>query len=934
MLTLEVKDKQLSTSEDFSVTIEDRNPATDFEEIPGSKGVGIQLPINAANRTILRNPDRYEKMGTTDDRRFTGAALRHHGQVIQKGTLVIDDTKNGYSGWLRDVVGNLAERVTGKLINQSTLGGERTFANKTNYNPLTDDYACPKLFNRHFWRDRGKRSDRQVTTTDLEGNESQDKEDDNELSWQFLENEQFLVNYPTATGVKADGVNTAPVVSPMLFLWKLVELILSDNKIFVKENFLKENVSLQKLILYNNFNILKQVLVTEPKIFYYMRYEEYMRLTAEEKTVTKVTYIADKFQLADLIPKLSLGELILSTQNLLNVVFSFNDLDECRIVDRQRLLTGPAYDVDEYMFGEWELHERKSVTVKLEMEHEENDYAFSDNWQDLSDMRHNIKESVQQRADLDLLSPEMDEIRKVTSENNYYQWHWHVLTTGDSLESQAQEDILGWEMITIGFQPYFYNDEDKEVEEIKTKFSTLRQSRNGYPLTMQKGNAEMFRTQHESFTPRLLFYGGDEAASYRTNNLALDWDGDDGLANQRWNFWLPFWANRLPATGYFKFPASVFYYIKNNKALLPLKTRHGSFIIDEIDAVANREDMIECKLSVFKRESVMEYEEGVVPGEPEPPTPPVFEPLWVGVTDTGRPYLVNVAGEVKIPPSWGTLSPAAYASRNCIDWDPVSRQLYVGGWNGMLYVTDLSDVDNMSMKGIRTYSGGHISSVRYVNGKILIGRDDSREVHQQPHHASLADYRDFEATSAGNLQWPRTLGFTYYGGYYYACTYEGEIWRSNNLSSWSEITDRRAHWWTMLATTNRLLVFGKEDGDSYRRQFWAPKSNPTNWDEFSVGGLTKGYYVEDAVPMGTDQAIMITNKEYLGSAKLLSSNNATTEFTPPLAKHCGGACATGAMPFIAIKEGSGATKIAGWSQLQNKWVYHNVPQFYTKLFMY
>ena len=935
MLTLEIKNQQLNTTEDFSVTIEDQNPATEFEEIPGSKGVGIELPINETNRTTLNNPERFEKMGSIDDRRFEGAALRHHGQVVQKGTLVIDEaTSKSYSGWLRDVVGNLAERVAGKLINQTTLGGEKPFINKTTYDPLTDGYACPKIFNRHFWRDRGKRSKNTIETTDLEGNPYNVELEDSELSWQFLANEEFLVNFPTGTGVKTDGSNTAPVVSPMLFLWNLVELVLSDNYIFVKENFLKEDEALRKLILYNNFNILDQQIEYVQKIIFQTIYFEDVEMNLPASVITTVGWSSDKVDYQDLVPKISLGKLILSTQNLLNVVFSFNDLDECRIVDRQKLLTAPAYNIDQYMDGEWELSERKDVTVKLEMEHDSNDFAFSDNWQDLSDLRDNIKEPVLQRADLDVLTPEMDEIRKVTSEDNFYQYHWYVITTVDDKNNEAQEDILGWEMITIGFQPYFYNDGDREIEEIETSFSTLRQSDNGYPITMQKGNAKMFKTQHEAFTPRLLFYEGDEVASYRTNGMALDFDGDDGLANKRWNYWLPFWANRLPAVGVFKLPASEFYYIKNNKAILPLKTRHGSFIIDKIEAVANKEELIECKLTVFKRESVVGYQEGTVPGEGEEPAADVFEPVWLGLTSTGKPYLVNVVGEVKIPPSWGTLSPTTFAGTCCIDFDPVNKLLYVGGYNGMLYITDFSDPDNMVMKGIKVFASGNVSAVSYVNGVLLIGKDLSNEVYVQPCYADLAGYADNEATAGSLSNGYTAKGFIYSDEYYYACTKAGEVHRTNNPSGpWAELFDIKADFRKMVATTNKLLVFGKDDNHSDDRAFSASKSNPASWnDEFDVE-ITGGIYVSEAIALSNDQALIITNKEY-GGAKLVNSNNSTTALTPSLAKTCGGACADGSIPFIAIKEGTGATKIASYSVLQSKWNYVNVPLFFTKLFIY
>lgn len=931
MLTLEIKDKQLITSEEFKVQIDEQNPATNFDEISGSKALGIDLPINDTNRLLLKNPERFEKMGDVDDRRFEETVLRHFGQIIQKGTLVIDGANKTYSGWLRDIVGNLAERVSGKYINQSTLAGEKTFVNKTTFSPDTDDYACPKIFNRHFWRDRGSRTLKTIETTDLEGNPYNTEEEQGQLTWQFYTNEEFFVNFPTAEGVKTDGIDTAPVVSPMLFLWRAIELILSDSFIFVKENFLKDDASLKKLIIYNNYNIVKQGFSFTPKFFSSANYFLNAFNTGIYDKITATSCSVNQFNYSDLLPKISLGKSILSTQNLLNVIFSFNDLNECRIVDRQKLLTEPAYNIDEFMTGEWELGERKDVAIKLSMEHDKNDAAFMDNYQDLSDIREYIKEPVQQRTDLDALIPEMDEIHLVTGENSYYQYHWFVMVTTDNHMNETEADVLGWEPISTGFQPYFYNDGDKEVEEIKSDFSTCRQSENGYPLVMQKGNVELFKTQHEEFSPRLLFYLGDETSSYRDSSLSLDYAEETGLAAKRWNYWLPFWANRLPATAIFKFPASVFYYIKNNKAILPLRTRHGSFIIDKIEAIANKADTIETKLHVFKRESVVGFESGSVPGDGDG-TASTFDPIYLGVTTYGKPYLVNTEGDVRNPPAWGTLSPAAYARSTCIDYDAVNKLLFVGGYSGMLYITDLSDVDDIQMKGIKVFASGNVSAVRYVNGLILIAKDASDIVYQQPHHTDIATYLDYEATATGILSGGYTArDFLYVGGTYYACTQAGEIFKSTNLAgNWSEVMDRSANFTHLVETENYLWVLENDD-----RNFRAAKSSPDNWQEFDIE-ITDEPEIIEAIGLSGDRVLCITNDEYSQSARLvvdvLNRNNV---FAPPLAKKCGGAAAVNDKPVIAIQESSGATKLALYTGMSpGYWQYINVPAFFGKLFEY
>ncbi len=929
MLTIEIKEQQLNTSDDFNAQIEDQNPATKFDEIPGDLSLDVTIPINDSNRAILDNPDRFEKMGSYDDRRFEKAALRHLGQIIHRGTLVIEETDVDYTGWIRGAIGNLSEAVAGTYINQTTLAGQKSFENKSDYDPVSDDYACPKIFNRHFWLDRGKKSKLTRSLTDLEGNEYTTDDEDTKLTWQFLENYNFFVNSP-AVGIATGGTDKPAVVSPMLFLWRAVELILSDNFVFVKENILKSDASLKKLILYNNFSIGKQTFITEQiEIISYDYYQNFF-INKAVSAIARVTWGADKFYYKNLIPKIKLEDLVLGLQNYLNVVFSFNDLGECRILDRQILLTAKAYNVNDYMVGEWSLGERKDVTLKLSMTHDEDDSAFGDNFEDLSDQRNNIKEAVSQLADLSELTPELDEIRRVEADGCYYQYHWYTETTTDSKGNEQSEDVLGWEKVSIGFQPYFYNDGDRDIEEINTCFSTIRQSDNGYPLVMQKGNCDAFKTQYAKFSPRLLFYEGDEVASFHSSNLSLDYSGEIGLAAKRWNYWFPFWANRLPAKATFKFPASVYYYIRNNKAILPLATRHGSFVIDKITAVAGNADTIECVLEVFKRESIAPYTEGSVPGSGGGETN-TFTPLYIGLTEKGKPYLVDENGSVRIPPAWGALSTASYAKSVCIDFDPVNKLLFVGGINGDLYITDMSDPADLKMKSIRVFASGNVSAIRYLNGVILIGKDKSKQVYAQPYYEDITGYSDFQASEGELGSGYVAKDFLYSDGYYYSCSQAGEIHRTTDPSgNWSELMDVKADFRKMVATSNKLLVFGKDDNHGDDRAFYALKSNPVSWHEFDVED-TRAIYVSDAVAVGSDRAVIVTNKQY-GALKLIEGNNTSSYIDPSLAFQIGGVAFNNNL-VVGIQESNGATKLAV-SRYEWSWRYINVPVFFTKLFSY
>lgn len=935
MLTLEKNNIPLHTSEDFSVQIEDQSPFTKFDEIQGTKAIGITLPGNDFNRKELDQPGRFEKQGSKNDRKYDGYALRHHGQVIMSGTLIVESTKKEYSGWLRDAIGDLAERVKGKYINQTALGGEQTFENKSNYDPETDGYCCPKIFNRFFWRDRGKLTKVSKVVTDLEGNEYNKEEEIGELSLQFFNNQQYFVNFPGETGVVSGGTNYAPVVTPFLFLWKAVEMIFWDQKIQVTENFLKTDPDLTKLCIYHTFNIVKQLFTIETKLIYPTDpiNDPQGNESAIVDIITDVVWGTDKFNYKDCLPKMPLGEFLIGLQNKLNIVFDFNGLDEVRIIDRETVLKSEAFDLEKYAVGDWDLGTRKDVCIKLQSDQDNNDAAFSDAWQDLSDLREYIKDSVVQRTNLDALTPDLDEIRLVEGEGRYYQYHWYTAENDG-----AQENVLGWEKLSIRFQPYFGNDGDRDQEEISSKFGNLRQSEHGYPIVQQQGNAAAFRTQFTTFAPRLMFYLGDDAASFETSNLSLDYDGDTGLVNKRFRFTLPFLANALPAKRTFKLPASVYYYVRQNKSAMAFRTREGSFILDSISAIAERSSMIEAEFSVLKREdNFWEFETGNTPGTGGHTTPD-FVAKYVGVTAAGKPFLIDASGKVKNPPAWGALSQQNFAGACCIDYVAADHLLFVGSVGGIIDIYNLSNLANLQKKSIRIFtSSAEITGVRVVNGHILVGTYGAGDyMYVQPYFSTLAGYADVQAYSnAGHKPCSGVItDFIFADGWYYGCTRNGEIFRGTDLVNWVEILDLNAQFVHMLVTDTRLWVFDDNDRNCYMERsdvdgHW--------WHEFDLTPGS-GPVVMEAVALDGDSVMCITK---VNSTQAIDVMWITTPaqhaayHTPPLAtQSCGGAAVASGEIVVSVRETTGATKVAIWHDLQQSWSYLVVPEFYVKLFGY
>jgi len=931
MITLEKNNIPLDTNPDFSVQIEDQGSLAKFDDIQGTKAIGIDLPATDRNRQQLKNPERFEKIGEMNDRKFEGYILRHNGQPIMPGTLIIEDTDKSYTGWLRDLVGDLAERIKGKYINQTELGGEKTFENKTDYDPDADDYCCPKVFNRHFWRDRGKTVTNTRDITDLEGNVFERKEEIGKLTLQHFNGEQYFVNHPGGSGVVTSGIDNAPVVSPFLFLWKAVEMIFWDQKIQVTDNFLRTDADLKRLCLYHTWNICQQGFTTTSEVIYPININDPSdTLPTDADVITTVTWSADKFFYKELIPQMALGDFLLGLQNKLNIVFDFNGIDEVRIIDREAPIKSVAFDLEPYATGKWKLGTRKDVCIKLSSDTDSGDAAFEDNWQDLSDMRKYIKEPVLQRTDLNALSPELDEIRLVTGENRYYQYHWYTPEAEASDGSIQQEDVLNWERISLRFQPYFFNDGDRDQEEINSKFGTLRQSENGYPIVQQQGNSTAFKTQFSKFSPRLMFYLGDDAASFETSNLSLDYDGPNGLVAQRFRFTLPFLANALPGKRTFKLPASIYYYVRLQKNAMAFRTREGSFIIDSISAIAERASMIEAEISVLKREdNLWEFATGDTPGTGGIVTP-AFVPKYIGVTANGKPYLIDASGIVKSPPAWSALSPATLAGQLCIDYSPADHLLFVAGSGGLLHIFDISNPADMKMKTIRLLLGVEISCVRFVNNHILIGQVNSVAIYQQPYFSTLAGYDDGQILGTGNND-SHLLGtvndIVYWNGKYIACSHLGEIRESVNLDGWTQTQDWLAYLFHLVETETRIWALSNND-----RNFYMLKSDGS-WHEWDMASGSDPGIIE-AVAVPDDKVLCITEVDYQGARLVIDTYDRNNIFTPSMAKTCRGAAVIGGEIVISIKESSGACKLATFRVPQLAWNYLAVPELFQKLIAY
>jgi hypothetical protein len=633
MLAYYINNVPLALNPNASVRITWYNPACYFEEIPGDVAMGIELPINEVNRAILGNPERFEKYTTKNDREFPNFEIRFSGRILIAGTLIIQSNNDeSYSGWARNNVGNLGAKHRDQFIYDIPAFRQNiTFNNKASYNPLTDAYGCPTHFNPEFFRDKGRIVEltRKIPNPDYvdltfwedlwekqQPAYLDEKYKTEALSEAFRKSTAFFVNKlnpdntvetmgSTALIKKLETDLFVNVLSPMLFLNFLIEMLLRDAHFFIRNNAIKSNPDLQKLILYNNFDVTKVQFVTDFIREYIPPFEAngvYFESTSwsvgSVQNIQRSYY--GTFRYRDLIPKIKLKDFFLSIQNLLNVCFHFHRDGKVDIIDRETIITSEPIDLSNYLVGKWNIEQKKDVTLKFLFSHDDNDVMFSEHWTDIDDLREFERDPVQKGEDLDLLlNPEIGEIRFITNSNIYVRYTWiQELQTDPKTGDEVLVDVLGWQHLSGGLQNGFFNRKKTETEEIKTSFSTLMGGQT--VITHHKGNMETMKFAYENFTPRLLFYMGNNIAKNETANISLDWEKiNTGLLATRWSKWNRFWCQRQPVSINAMFTLNMLDYISRN-ITNRFRSREGTFIIETMETEFNLETIGNTKISGYK----------------------------------------------------------------------------------------------------------------------------------------------------------------------------------------------------------------------------------------------------------------------------------------------------------------------------------------------
>ena len=614
MLTLTLNGNNIPLTVDFSMQLTWKSPVCAFDKIPGSFGLGITFPINEYTRALFGFAERFAKYRRNSNQKFPGFEIRFGGVLLMAGTLTITNaTANSYEASLIDQVGVLGELEQQRdLLDIPVFSQEIDWVGSPNFNPDQHCYCAFPVVNHGFFTDKGLIIKRTVwDNIPGKGLQATGETYDTEvMSYLFNKtteckvNKLYLGTYVEMEESQIDlqvlteknntyDSGKVTVVTPFLFLNFVIKEALKDNNFHIGTNFLGEDAQLRNLCIYNNYDITITQYLQTGELFYQDQVvgrdeAGNIILINMPHSVGVKLYSYTRRYFYKLIPnnhlpKMKVGDLILSTQNLTNVCFHFLPDSTVNIFSREKLLTGPAINLDDYFLGVWEIGEQKSVALKFTREHDANDLIFAERFNDLSDRRADIKQSVADWPEIwAIASPEEGEIRCMSSNNTFYQYKWitQEKVNGSTMSSDTT-DVLGWEEISIGLQNGWHKFGREEVEEIKSSWSSCYGNEQ-LTLINQQGNMNTWKAKTQAFSPRLLINNPNNSGGVQNANFSFEYEKENtGIIPLYWKNWNQFWSNRLAVSGEFDLPVNVLRHVIYN-ICSKYRTREGEFLIEEM----------------------------------------------------------------------------------------------------------------------------------------------------------------------------------------------------------------------------------------------------------------------------------------------------------------------------------------------------------------
>lgn len=581
MLEFTLNNRPFLLDNNSSVRVSWANTACFTDKIEGDIGRGIDVPVNDNNRALLGSPERFAKYNSAGSLKFTGFEARFSGVLLMSGTLVITNaTAETYNGWLQSNLGVMGEALQNKKITEFAWPTAQDFVHQASWND-NDNYGIQYVYNPGFWDGKGKEEETEIHYNDVNGDPKTKTESKSVIMQNHYDNYYGAVNLYQPNLLLSSGC----VISPFLHLRYALRESLRLNKWFINRNDMigedYDTSMFKNLRIYNNFNIVTPQFTTVPFNISIWDYNanSYFAPTAND-VMTFTTWAISAFNYADLLPKISFKEFLLGIQNTLNFIFRFRNDGRVDIIDRNAIISSAAIDLSSYRVGDWVMGEKQELTLKFMPEYDKEDANFDTNFEDLSNRASDFKASVATKTNLlALVSPDFGELRMVTAENKIYEYKWKVVSQDDALQGGMQYDVLGWEFVSVGPQPYRFGNGDTE-EEIKSNIGPIQNYESTIPGTYtpevwQRGNLKTTRSLWTDFSFRLL------NGNFTTYPESLWWEGPNGLFKTRWEAWARFWATRQTVEATFQFPVNMLEYLNNNISS-KFRTAEGEFIIEEM----------------------------------------------------------------------------------------------------------------------------------------------------------------------------------------------------------------------------------------------------------------------------------------------------------------------------------------------------------------
>lgn len=477
----------------------------------------------------------------------------------------------------------VGEQQQDKFIKDLNWPKNKVFENNATSDPAIHDYCRVNIRNEHFWEGKGAHGKVMVPYTDENGQLSVREEYQNYLNQMFKDNTDYQINYDAEPG-------QVYVVSPYLFLRYFIKELLRLNGFYIRSHPFDSIPGVNYMALYNNFSIVGPTIGTVLKTF--ETFDPVLNIwqTVTREVIDNHYWGVQPFNYADLVPKISLKDALLSIQNFLNICFVFNPDKTVDIIDREAIFDSVAFDLTPYQVSPWEkTAERMYTSLMWKAEYDENDANFGDEFHDLSDRWQDFKDPVNDLIDLrNITTPgfpgydaTLGQLRYVRSENKIYEYKWTVFNKVDGDGNEEHYDVLAWELASSGPQYFVYKNGDK-IETINTKISTLQMT-DGELTVQQSGNLGAMRSLWSDFTFRVFYYMGGLNGSVNNDaaNASCNWEGPNGIFARRWQKTARFWSQRQSVEADFDFPQNVLLYIRKN-ITREYRTEKGKFIIEEM----------------------------------------------------------------------------------------------------------------------------------------------------------------------------------------------------------------------------------------------------------------------------------------------------------------------------------------------------------------